>query len=295
MLPEISIVVPSFNAFDTIERTLASLIDQGYPRLQLIVMDGASTDGTQAVIERYTQHIDCYVSEQDKSQSDALNKGFRLASGQCLGWLCADDELAPGALLKVGEFFEQNPEIDVFTGGCLRIFPEGENVTTSPSEDYVTSLYLKNTIEQPSTFWRRRVYERIGLLNETMKYAFDWEYWCRMKAAGFEFARTESTLSVYHFSETNLTSTGGRAIVDEMYRIVREFGPYKGRLAWAYQFLYRCFDLRGFYDDEAKAGRGFRTTLFHLVLRALYAIYDRESINTYNWNFASRQERGIGW
>lgn len=295
MLPEISIVVPSFNALDTIERTLGSLIAQEYPRLQLIVMDGASTDGTQAVIERFAEYIDSYISEPDRSQSNALNKGFRLATGDCLGWLCADDELAPGALLEVGEFFERNLGIDVFTGGCYRVFPGGEDVTTSPTEDYVSSLYLKNTIEQPSTFWRRSVYERIGALNETMKYAFDWEYWCRMKAAGFEFARTEATLSVYHFSETNLTSTGGRAIVDEMYGIVRAFGPYGGRLAWAYRFLYRFFDLRGYYDGEGDGERGFGTILFHLVLRVLYVLYDRQSINTYNWNFASRQERGIGW
>lgn len=287
-------MVPSFNAAATIERTLRSLVLQNYPELELICMDGASSDGTQAVVERYADHVAVFRSEKDSCQAEALNKGLRLATGDVVGWLCADDELAPGALPLVGHFFLKHPQIDVITGGCRRVFDDGSSYDTTPGQDFMRLLFLKNTLEQPSTFWRRHVQEAVGPLSEELKYAFDWEYWCRMKSLGVSFSAVDDVLSVYHFSDSNLTSTGGRAIADEMYQIVRRYGPYGGRLAWAYRLLYRAFDLQGFYDSDAdKHGAG--KYLFNGTLRLLYWLYDSESINSYNWNFASRQERGLGW
>ena len=292
-LPRITIVVPSYNAHATIARALESLIAQNYSGLEIICVDGSSNDGTQRIIEKYQSRIAISISEPDRCQSDALNKGFRISTGEVLGWLCADDELIPGTLRRVGEHFVNSPEADVVTGGCRRKFPEYV-AETCPELDFYDLLYLKNTIEQPSTFWRRRVYEHVGELNVEMKYAFDWEYWCRMKRDGFRFSRINEVLSIYHFSESNLTSTGGRSIVDEMYRIVRKYGPYGGRIAWAYKYLYLVFDLHGSYDVENSRGRLWKS-IFHLNLRLLYLIFDELSINAYNWNFASKQERGLGW
>jgi len=294
MLPKISIVVPSYNAAATMGRTLDSILSQGYPDLELICIDGNSSDGTVGVIQQYSEHIHYSISEPDRCQADALNKGFAQASGAILGWLCADDEFAPGALLEVGEFFEKNEQFSVLTGGCSRQFENGESYETQPTPDFYEKLFLKNTIEQPSTFWRADVARAIGPLTEELKFAFDWEYWCRMKRHGYPMQATDRTFSVYHFSSSNLTSTGGRKIVDEMFKIVKEYGPYRGNLARVYAVLYRVFDLRGYYDsDETKRGVG--RYFFHAALRVLYVLFDRDSINTYNWNFASRQERGKGW
>lgn len=294
MLPKLSLVVPSFNAVNTIRRTLDSILNQEYPNLELICVDGSSTDGTSEVMAEYGDLITHFVCEPDRCQADALNKGFMLASGDVYGWLCADDELCDGALASVADFFVAHPEVDILTGGCIRRFDDGEEYITTPGEKFFENLFLMNTIEQPSTFWRAHVHKTTGPLSEKLKYAFDWEFWCRMKAQGFKVSAIDTPLSIYYFSDSNLTSTGGRKIADEMFTIVHQYGPYRGMLAWGYAALYRLFDLRGFYDqDEKKSGGGL--ILFHATLRLLYLLFDRDSINAYNWNFASRQERGKGW
>ena len=294
MLPKLSIVVPSFNAVATIKRTLDSILSQNYPNLELVCVDGESNDGTIDILQQYREQIDVLICEPDKCQAEALNKGFDRATGDVYGWLCADDEFAEGTLMFIGQHFESQPNCNVVTGGCIRKFDDGSSFATTPEEDYYNKLVLKNTLEQPSTFWRAAVHEQNGRLSETLKYAFDWEYWARMVRNKIPIESTDRPLSVYYFSDSNLTSTGGRKIADEMYAIVRDYGPYNGRIAWAYSFLYRIFDLRGYYDadvDKSKLEKG----IFFATLRLLYLIFDRDSINTYNWNFASRQERGKGW
>ena len=292
--PRISLVVPSFNAEATIDRALTSIANQHYANLELICMDGASTDGTVEAIARHGDLVSELVSESDAGQADALNRGFSKATGDIFCWLCADDELAEGALQRAAAFLEAHPDVDVVTGGCLRVFDQGVSVQTEPEADFFEQLVLKNTLEQPSTFWRAGAHRRAGELTLKLKYAFDWEYWCRLRRSGAKFASIPDVMSVYYFSDTNLTSTGGRKIAREMYRVVREYGPYRGYIAWIYAALYSVFDLRGFYDADVSHGR-LATWSFHATLRLLYALFDRESVNAYNWNFASRQERGLGW
>lgn len=290
---KISIVVPVRNGAELIGRALNSLSAQAFPDLEVIVMDAASSDGT-AEIARAHPVVSQAVSEPDRGQADALNKGFARANGDILGWLCADDALAPGALRTVAELFETRPDIDVVTGGCRRIFADGSETVTAPVSDFDTRLFHMNTIEQPSTFWRRGAAEAAGALDLTLKYAFDWDYWCRMKRAGARFHGIGTVLSDYHFTGDNLTSTGGRAIMKDMFQVIRRHGPQGGRIAYLYWCLYHVFDLRGFYDTPgARDKPAWQRRVFHLTLRALHPVFGRELVNSYNWNFASRQERGM--
>ncbi len=294
--PTISIVVPCLGAAATLARALQSLVDQQYSNLQIIVIDGGSDDGSVEVIKRYERHIDSWASEPDRSQADALNKGFARANGEIHGWLCADDELLPDTLHRVSEFFKANPQVDVVSGGCIRDFGEGGWIETTPNPGFDARLDYVNSIEQPSTFWRAEAHARAGELDLSYRYAFDWDWWRRLKRAGARFGRLEELLSVYHFSADNLTSTGGAKIVEEMYRVMKADGRSSARLAGAYRFLYRNFDLHGFYDaDAAEKIPYWRRKLFHLTLRALYLRFGRERINAYNWTFAARQERGLDW
>lgn len=294
--PRLSLVVPSFKAVKTMARTLDSVIAQKYPDLQLIVIDGGSPDGTADVIKSYEHVISYWVSEKDKGQVDALNKGFAKADGEIYGWLCADDELMPGALRSVAQVFMARPEVDVVTGGCRRNFNDKFTVDTVPDAGFLNDLDFKNTIEQPSTFWRSFNHAAAGELDGSYRYAFDWEYWCRLKRTGAVFHAVPDILSLYHFSDDNLTSTGGRKIADEMYRIIKTYGPYRGRIADVYRFLYKNFDLRGYYDKEKKEQlSSLQQARFHAVLRTLYWLFDSHTVNSYNWNFCSRQERGLGW
>jgi glycosyltransferase involved in cell wall biosynthesis len=279
-----------------LERTLLSLINQNYPKLQIIVFDGGSKDETVEILKKYNSHIDHWTSAPDEGQVDALNKGFLLADGELYGWLCADDELIIGALKKLAREFIEHPEADVVTGGCIRDFNGEFQVTTEPDDLFYEKLSHMNTIEQPSTLWRKAAHIVVGSLDGNYKYAFDWEYWARLKDRGCMFRKINDPLSIYYFSDDNLTSTGGTKIADEMYRVVKTYGPYNGKIADVYRFLYRTFDLRGYYDkDAAETHQEWKIKVFHLVLKYLYFKYDHQTINSYNWNFASRQERGLKW
>jgi glycosyltransferase involved in cell wall biosynthesis len=290
----VSIVVPSRNAAATIDRTLASLVAQGYPNLEIICVDGASTDDTLQIIERYRRHISFVISEPDKNIADALNKGFRKATGDLVGWLCADDELASGALETFVRLFAENPGVDIVTGGCRRIFPDGLVVVTAPSPNCMETITMRNGIEQPSTLWTRLLHKKAGELDTSYDLAFDHELWCRFRELGAKVITTDKVLSSYHFSEANKTSNGGRKLVREMYRIAKTYGPLRGFVADLHYFLYVTFDLKGYFDHPNSVPL-WRRRVFYGFLGLLALVLGPKVIKAYNWNFASKQERGMCW
>jgi glycosyltransferase involved in cell wall biosynthesis len=294
-LPSITLVTPSRNAAATIDRTLRSIEAQAYPRLQLICVDGGSDDGTLEVIARYPQLVSETIVGRDRNVADALNKGFRRAEGEILGYLNADDALRPGALATVAAILADEPGTDVVTGGCRRIFADGSETVTQVPEGFLADLSMRNGIEQPSTFWRASAHRRAGELDDAYSLVFDWEWWNRLHATGARFRRTDAVLSDYHFSDDNLTSRAGMRAIDEMYRLTRRYGPYGGRIAYAYRFLFRAFDLRGYYDRPFHELSPHRRLVFGAALRALHRIFDRHSVHCYNWNWASKQVRGLVW
>jgi len=120
-LPKISIVTPSFNQGQYIEETILSIVNQNYPNLEYIIIDGGSTDNTVEIIKKYEKHLAYWVSEKDKGQSEAINKGFRKATGDIVCWINSDDFFMPGSLLKVGERFAKDNSLDLLNGHCLLI------------------------------------------------------------------------------------------------------------------------------------------------------------------------------
>ncbi|HVO94997.1 MAG TPA: glycosyltransferase family 2 protein [Terriglobales bacterium] len=293
--PRISLVTPSLNAEKTIERTLRSIQAQEYPNLQLICIDGGSQDATLEILQRHRHLISDLASEKDKNVADALNKGFRIADGDIFGYLNADDALAPGALRRVAEVFLAEPGADVVTGGCRRIFADGSEAVTQVPERFVRTMSLRNDIEQPSTFWRATIHRKVGEFDDSFQLAFDWEWWNRLRVSGARFGRIPDVLSLYYFSDANLTSRAGQRVIDEMYRVTKKYGPYRGRVADLYMALYKVFDLRGFYDKPFREQSRLRQLLFGGTLMVLCTILGREVVKSYNWNWASKQVRGLVW
>lgn len=294
-LPRITLITPSLNAGKTIERTLRSIEEQAYPNLQMISVDGNSSDSTPAIIERYRHIINQVISEKDKNVANAVNKGFKLADGEIFCYLNADDALAPQALERVGRFFMENPDIDVVTGGCHRFFADGSDLVTQVPVHFLETLSMRNDIEQPSTFWRASIHRSLGELDESYQLAFDWEWWNRLHASGARFMRVPDVLSVYYFSEDNLTSRAGHRIIQEMYRVTKSYGPSKGYIADVYRFLFRAFDMHGCYDRPFHNLPFAKKLVFGAALTLLYKIFGRQAINSYNWNWASKQIRGLVW
>lgn len=293
--PKISLVTACLNAGKTIERTLRSIDTQRYPALEYIISDGGSTDNTRAIIDRYRHIVTNFISEPDKNVPNAINKGFRHSSGEIRCYLNADDCLETGALTRIASVFTDDTSVDVVTGGCRRVFADGSELITQVPERYVRVMSMRNDIEQPSTFWRTSAHLRAGELDDRFYIAFDWEWWNRLRTTGARFVAIPDVLSTYYFSDENLTSKAGQRAIEEMYRVTKRYAPLEGRVADVYRFLYRTFDMRGYYDVPFGKLPRRKQWFFGATLRVLYRVYGREAIHAYNWNWASKQIRGVTW
>lgn len=178
--PRISIVTPSFNQGQFIERTIKSVLSQNYPNLQYIVMDGGSTDQTLTILKKYSKQLD-WVSQKDNGQTDAINKGMAKSDGEILAYLNSDDVYEPGTLKKVATFFLDHPRADfVYSHGRLIDQDDAEIGFYNDSQMDYQALFGGCGISQSTTFWRRRVYEKIGPFNDSFNYTMDYEYWVRV-------------------------------------------------------------------------------------------------------------------
>ena len=192
-VPKISIVTPSFNQASFIEETLRSVNSQQYPLIEHIVIDGASTDGTVEILERYSsmpgwKHLR-WISEQDRGQSDALNKGFRMATGDIIGWLNSDDRYEPHCFSAVSKALETNQLVDFVYGDYLIIDETGQTLIFKKEIDFDWEIMLcgLNYIAQPNVFFRKRVFSDLGYLNDSLHYVMDYEFWLRAANNGFRF------------------------------------------------------------------------------------------------------------
>lgn len=217
--PRISIVTPSLNQGDFIEITIRSVLSQEYPNLEYIIIDGGSTDGTLSILNRYGGQIH-WISESDKGQTDAINKGLRLATGDVLSYVNADDILLPGSLREVGNIFKKHPEVQWLTGKCKIIDENGKDVRGAIyfyknillCLSSYRLLLLTNYISQPATFWRRELIDLCGLFDSNLNYVMDYEYWLRIwkvaspyihshDMAGFRIQRNSKTTSGGHLQD----------------------------------------------------------------------------------------------
>jgi glycosyltransferase involved in cell wall biosynthesis len=183
-----SIVTPSLNQGEYIERTIRSVLDQGYPSVEYIVCDGGSTDHTPSVLQRFADRIRA-IAEPDAGQAAAVNKGIQLTSGEVIGWLNSDDLYRPGALHCAAEFLLEHPEVDLMYGDADLI--DGQD---RPLGRYATEPWHPDRLPrrpflcQPAVFFRRRVVERFGPLDDALRYCMDYEYWLRLAAGGARVA-----------------------------------------------------------------------------------------------------------
>jgi glycosyltransferase involved in cell wall biosynthesis len=206
-LPLVSIVTPSYNQARFLEATFRSVLEQDYPRIEYLVVDGASTDESVEIIRRHADRLDWWVSEKDSGQSEAINKGLRRARGEFVGWLNSDDVYLPGAVSSAIRVFKSRPEAGLVYGDALAIDPDGKPFNLMRARQYtLTDLMAFQIICQPAALMRRSVLEDVNYLDPAYQLLMDNLLWmCMAQKAPIVYAPETWAAARYHDQAKNRT------------------------------------------------------------------------------------------
>ena len=242
-LPKITVVSLSFNQAQYLEQSILSVLDQNYPNLQYILIDGNSTDGSINIINKYRSQISAVVIEPDEGQSDALNKGFALATGDIMNWLCSDDLLEPGSLHAIGRAYRERTA-DVIVGGCVRIgnsrpdvlfehhncLSLGQTVQLDPLDllKFMGSWQKGKYFFQPETFFSRRAWLAAGgYIKKHLYYVMDYDLWLRMALAGATVRHIPRRIGCSRVHEAQKTKQDN-AYLYQVYQLMEEYSDMFG-------------------------------------------------------------------
>lgn len=225
--PLVSIVTPTLNMGDRLQRCIESIKAQTYPHIEHIVLDACSSDGTVELLEG-TPGI-TWISEPDRGQSEAINKGLRMATGDIRGWLNADDELFPDTVHLVVEAFRTTPEAGLVYGD-IELIEDGECRRVRPSPTFSPDqLWKGNSILQPGTFWTRWAQDLVGELDESFHLTMDYELWLRFARAEVPAVYVPEPLARFEVHEASKTGSAGTlAFAEEEVRALRKHGEIHG-------------------------------------------------------------------
>ena len=224
--PSITVVVPSYQQAAFLEETLRSVLLQGYPNLELLVMDGGSTDGSVEIIRRYDKWIDGWVAEKDGGQTAAINKGWRRAKGECLTWLNSDDVLAPNWARETARVLSSEPDVDIAYCDVQTIDVDSRPLWVYPGQTPTIEqmvIYWKTTFAQQGFLMRRRVLDACGPLDEQRQFAMDTEYWLRLLSAGRKFRHVPQILGRVRLHGATKTSMMHDVHVADLVEVTSDF------------------------------------------------------------------------
>jgi len=186
--PKVNIVTPSYNQGQFIEETIRSVLLQGYPNLEYIIIDGGSTDNSVEIIKKYSPWLTYWVSEPDRGQSHAINKGFTKATGEIYAWLNSDDLLLPCAIRHVVDAWQENPSAVAWVGSCYCIAPDGQILSTviprKLDRDSLADWWFQGRFYQPSCFFAAQACIKVGSLDENLYFALDLDLWLKLSSVG---------------------------------------------------------------------------------------------------------------
>lgn len=221
---KISVVTVCYNMAQYIETTIKSVLSQGYPNLEYIIIDGGSTDGTQQIIEKYKDQLAYYVSEPDKGMYDAINKGFNKATGEIYVWINADDILLPWSLQTLNEIFSTFPDVNWINakntylnenGTLAQIYPKVACRTQKDIQNGWCREEFFGPLQQENMFWRSSLYKAVGGIDTKYKYAGDFELWMRF-AEKTNLVRVDIPIAAFRKRLTSLGAVARKQYFEEM-------------------------------------------------------------------------------
>jgi glycosyltransferase involved in cell wall biosynthesis len=225
-MPLTSIVTPSFNQAEFLERAIESVLNQTYSNIEYVVVDGGSTDGSVQILRAYGD-LFAWSSEPDSGQSHAINKGFARASGDIVGYLNSDDILLPHAVATVVRYFQEHPDWDLLYGDAALVDEQGNAIGAYPTAHYsFERLMHQCCICQPAAFWRAAIAQQVGPFNESLSYALDYEYWIRLDRAQARIVHVKEQLAQSRVHPTTKTETARRNFSKEIFQVCRREGGY---------------------------------------------------------------------
>ncbi|PSR17672.1 glycosyltransferase [filamentous cyanobacterium CCP3] len=203
--PRISIITPSYNQGQFLEETIRSVLLQGYPNLEYIVIDGGSTDNSVEILRKYQHYLAQWVSEKDNGQAHAINKGLKVSTGSILGWINSDDLYTKNTLQKIACAFQKNQACTFVHGNRILLNENSEVTGLSPLSPFMPKITSYN-ISSETAFWKRDAMEQVGFLKESLKFAMDLEFFSRLYLQG-QFLKLNDYLGYFRCYSLNKSST----------------------------------------------------------------------------------------
>jgi glycosyltransferase involved in cell wall biosynthesis len=245
--PKISVITPSFNQGLFLEQTIQSVLNQNYPCIEYIIIDGGSSDATVGILKKYSRHITYWISECDSGQSEAINKGLKKATGEIVCWLNSDDLFEANALNIVSEYFSKNPEAQFVYGDGVIFYHDVLRPNHLHQSGKVDHKILSHCdpLQQPSVFWRRGIHDEVGYIDEALCYTMDWDFFMRISLK-FELHYLPISLSKYRIHASHKTSVGGAPRSVEILHFIDKYSSQNWKLVYKslYPYVSQIRDFR---------------------------------------------------
>ncbi len=222
---KVSIVTPSYNQGQFIEQTILSVLNQTYKKIEYIIIDGGSTDNTLKVIAKYKDRIDIVVSESDKGQSDAINKGFRLATGKLVGWINSDDILYPECVEKIVELYKEKQDGIIYYHSIIDVIDDKGCLQKTSSRIIPNRNYLLKhdyNVRQPGSFYNSEIVKKVNYLDINNYYCMDLDLWLSLLQHGPIYHTKEKSQAGFRIYQGTKTDTGKEKFLINIYKVLRK-------------------------------------------------------------------------
>jgi glycosyltransferase involved in cell wall biosynthesis len=305
-MDKISIITPTYNQASYIENTILSVLNQDYPNIEYIIIDGGSTDGTVDIIKKYEDRLAYWVSEKDSGQSEAINKGLQKATGDIINWINSDDWIEEGAIPKIMAFFKNNPSVDIIFGNCNIVYPGIKNTLYEAVAFDPIDFISRISIHQPSTFWRRKIMQNLGPVDGSLHNCMDYELWAKMVFNHKSQKLNETLANFRRYPESKTSNFNDQSKVFADYRTVACRVLYSlnpiyveqlNQLGLNYNKTTVCYDLSGNTLTAAQK----KAMLFRYILTCAqqeYILKNKTKANQlFKYCFSSpfKKDALVGW